>query len=286
MPPKLLRTTRSQMIAGPGGHEPIPEVSAQLHGLSGVLPRLIEADVDRVETDAEQPRTVFDEEALRSLAASIATYGLQQPILVRETEDLGRYRLVAGERRLRAHRMLGRTTIPAIITKGKPEEIALIENVQRVDLDVFDLARGMSQLIDKHGYTQAEAGAIVGCSVNEVSRRLKVLELPDRIRDEYRAQPELVTRSAIYEIVVVDGPEEQLRLWEIAKRGSTVQQMRNAARPSKPKATPEALTVLGKSIRRIDKELTAIDVVGDQMQKEHRDLLRDLRDRMTALIGE
>lgn len=285
MAPRLRRMTRDGMIAGPDAHGMIPEVSSALHGLSGVLPRLIEADVDLIEADPHQARTVFDEEALRSLALSIESHGLQQPILVRDADEPGRYRLVAGERRLRAHRMLGRTSIPAILTRGKPEEIALIENVQRVDLDVFDLARGMRQLMERHGYTQAETAVVVGCSPNEASRRLKVLDLPDKVRDEYRAAGDAVSRSALYEVVAVDDEAERLRLWSLARKGATVQKLREAARPREERSALEPIARLGKALVRIAKEIEVTEGLSGELRGEHRERLRELRDRLDALIA-
>jgi len=286
MAPKLQRMTRDGMIAGPNAHGSIPEVSSALHGLSGVLPRLIEIDVDMIDDDPHQARTVFDEGALRSLALSIESHGLQQPILVREGDEPGRWRLVAGERRLRAHRMLARKSIPAILTKGKPEEIALIENVQRVDLDVFDLAKGMRRLMETHGYTQAETAAVVGCSPNEASRRLKVLDLPEKVREEFRAAGDAVSRSALYEVVAVDDEAERLRLWSLARKGATVQKLREAARPREERPSPEPIARLGKAVVRIGKDIDTVESLRDALRGEHRERLRELRDRLDALIAE
>ena len=231
MPPKKLtrQTAATVLQAKEAG---FAAETDRMFGLSGVLPRLIEVDLDAVETNPGQPRTVFDDESLRSLADSIARHGLQQPVLVQEGTEKGRYRLVAGERRLRAHRLLGRGTIAAIITKGRPEEIALIENVQRVDLDAIDLARGLSQLIEAHGYTQAEVAAAVGCSEAEVSKRLKVLRLPDDILADYRANPDAVSRSALVELAFVEDEAELRRLWQTARTGGLTVGAVRAARPA------------------------------------------------------
>ncbi|WP_448205849.1 ParB/RepB/Spo0J family partition protein [Azospirillum sp. sgz302134] len=285
MPPKKLTRQTAATVIQAKAAAPAPETD-RLFGLSGALPRLVEADVAAIETNPDQPRTVFDEGALRSLADSIERHGLQQPILVQETAQKGRYRLVAGERRLRAHQMLGRPTIAAIITKGKPEEIALIENVQRVDLDAVDLARGLTQLIDAHGYTQAEVAVAVGCSEAEVSKRLKVLDLPSDILAEYRENPDAVSRSALVELAFVGEEAEVRRLWQSARTGGlTVQSVREARARKEPSA-PEPLRVLGKAINRIDKDLAAISAVGDALRAEHRERLRELRNRIDGMLGE
>lgn len=283
MPPKKLtrQTAATVLQAKEAGFAPETD---RMFGLTGVLPRLVEVDLDAVETNPGQPRTVFDDESLRSLADSIARHGLQQPVLVQEGAEKGRYRLVAGERRLRAHRMLGRGTIAAIITRGRPEEIALIENVQRVDLDAIDLARGLSQLIEAHGYTQAEVAAAVGCSEAEVSKRLKVLRLPEDILADYRANPDAVSRSALVELAFVEDEAELRRLWQTARTGGLTVGAVRAARPA-ASATAEPLRVLGKAINRMDKDLAAIDTVAQSLQREHRERLQALRDRIDDLLN-
>ncbi|PWC36507.1 ParB/RepB/Spo0J family partition protein [Azospirillum sp. TSO35-2] len=283
MPPKKLtrQTAAAVLQAKEAG---FAAETDRMFGLSGVLPRLIEADLDAIDTNPGQPRTVFDDESLRSLADSIARHGLQQPVLVQEGAEKGRYRLVAGERRLRAHRLLGRGTIAAIITKGRPEEIALIENVQRVDLDAIDLARGLAQLIDAHGYTQAEVAAAVGCSEAEVSKRLKVLRLPDDILADYRANPDAVSRSALVELAFVEDEGELRRLWQTARTGGLTVGAVRAARPASS-TSAEPLRVLGKAINRMDKDLAAIDGAAQALQREHRERLQALRDRIDALLN-
>ncbi len=285
MPPKKLTRQTAAAVLQVKNAAPALETD-RMFGLTGTLPRLIEADVANIRTNPDQPRTVFDEAALASLAESIERHGLQQPVLVQETAEKGVYRLVAGERRLRAHQRLGRPTIAAIITKGKAEEIALIENVQRVDLDAIDLARGLSQLIDAHGYAQAEVAAAIGVSEAEVSKRLKVLDLPGDILTEYRENPDAVSRSALVELAFVGDEAEVRRLWKSARTGGLTVQSVRAARASKDPASPEPLRVLGKAINRIDKDLSAIGSVSGALQKEHRDLLRDLRGRIDALLGD
>ncbi|MCG5243924.1 ParB/RepB/Spo0J family partition protein [Azospirillum doebereinerae] len=282
MPPKkLIRQTAATVLQAKDSA--VASETDRMFGLSGMLPRLIEADLSAIDTNPDQPRTVFDDDALRSLADSIARHGLQQPVLVQEGTEKGRYRLVSGERRLRAHRLLGRPTIAAIITKGRPEEIALIENVQRVDLDAIDLARGLTQLIESHGYTQAEVAAAVGCSEAEVSKRLKVLALPGDILADYRTNPEAVSRSALVELAFIEDDAQIRKLWQSARTGGLTVSAVRAARPASAKAEP--LQLLGKAINRIDKDLNAIGSVGEALQKEHRERLRALRDRIDGLLG-
>ncbi|MFD1626164.1 ParB/RepB/Spo0J family partition protein [Azospirillum griseum] len=284
MPPKKLTRQTATTVLQAKDSGLVAETD-RMFGLSGVLPRLIEADLDAIDTNPDQPRSVFDEDALRTLADSIARHGLQQPVLVQDGAEKGRYRLVAGERRLRAFRLLGRATIPAIITKGRPEEIALIENVQRVDLDAIDLARGLSQLIDSHGYSQVEVAAAVGCSEAEVSKRLKVLSLPDDILADYRAHADQVSRSALVELAFIEDVERVRALWQSARTGGLTVSAVRAAKPAGSRAAGEPLQVLGKAINRMDRDLDAIAAAEAALQPEHHERLRRLRDRLDGLLN-
>ncbi len=285
MPPKFQRNTRA-IVFGSGERLESLETDA-LFGLSGSLPRLIEADVERIQPNPEQPRTIFDPESLKTLADSIARVGLQQPILVCDGPEKGQYILVAGERRLRAHVLLGRKTIPAIITQGQPEEVALIENVQRVDLDAVDLARGVSRLIERHGYTQAAAGALIGCTEAEISRRLSVLRLPEEVLREYRERAGDISRSLLIEIASVEEPSRQLMLWEKAKRGLTIRAMRDEKKEEGGgRQRVLSLKVVGQNLRRMALEIERMDEVRRQLQPAHRDQLRALRCRIDSLLGE
>ena len=285
MPPKFQRNTRA-IVFGAGERSESVETDA-LFGLSGALPRLIEADVERILPNPEQPRTIFDPETLKTLADSIARVGLQQPILVCDGPEKGQYVLVAGERRLRAHVLLGRKTIPAIITQGQPEEVALIENVQRVDLDAVDLARGVSRLMDRHGYTQAAAGALIGCTEAEISRRLSVLRLPEAVLREYRERAGEISRSLLIEIAAVEEPARQLALWEKAKRGLTIRAIRDEKKEeSGGRQRFLSLKAVGQNLRRMSQEIERMDEVRRQLQPEHRDQLRALRCKIDGLLGE
>ena len=287
MPPKFLRNTRANIHAV--GERPEASETDALFGLSGTLPRLIEADIDRVFGNPEQPRTVFDEESLRALAASIERVGLQQPILVRESAEKGHYVLVAGERRLRAHQMLGRTTIPAIITRGRPEEVALIENVQRVDLDAIDLARGLSRLMEQHSYTQAAVGSLIGCTEAEVSRRLSVLRLPEDVLGEYRERAGDYSRSLLIEIAAVDGAERQRSLWKKARQGLTVRAIRAEKKEDEEKTKPRRLPTLkavSEMLSRFNGEIERVEVIRKQLRPEQRDQLRMLRHKIDALLED
>ena len=136
-----------------------------------------------IEPNREQPRKIFDEDALAELADSIAKHGVIQPLLVRPMPD-GSYQLVAGERRWRASRMAGLTEVPVVIKELSDDEamaLALIENLQREDLNAIEEAQGIKALMDTLSLTQDEAAERVGKSRPAVANALRLLKLPDSV---------------------------------------------------------------------------------------------------------
>ncbi|MEK0085363.1 ParB/RepB/Spo0J family partition protein [Benzoatithermus flavus] len=218
----------------------------RLFQLSADLPRLVELDVAAIAPNPEQPRARLDEAALAELRASIARHGLLQPILVRRGEPEGpAWVLVAGQRRLAAVKALGRATIPAILVAGEPGEVALVENLQRQELDPFETAAAVQRLMQRHGYSQAAMGAILGLKQNTVSALLALNRLPARIRAEYPTS-DRVSKSLLIELAAVPDEALQLRLWDEVKAGGLgVRALRAARRaapggPARPRPAPLA----------------------------------------------
>lgn len=200
---------------------------AALFGQPSDFPEVRELPLEQVHPNPGQPRKQFDEEGLRLLADSIGAKGQLQPILVREGEGAEQYIIVAGERRWRACRIAGRASVYAVITKGDPDEIALIENTQRQDLDPFELADGIAKLLAKDGATQADVARLIGRSKAEVSRLMAVHSLPTEVRNGFAQSGRAVSRSVLFEIA--DAPtEQQLALWQRAQEGATVRELRAA----------------------------------------------------------
>ena len=138
-----------------------------------------------IEPDPEQPRKRFDDDALNQLADSIAENGLLQPIAVRPKKVGPGYIIIAGERRWRAARLAGLDEVPVIIKDVTDEQaaaLALIENLQREDLDPIEVAEGCRQLIDKYGLTQESAAKRLGKSRSAVTNSLRLLALPEEVR--------------------------------------------------------------------------------------------------------
>lgn len=159
---------------GKGLEALIPEVP---EGAEGVGIR--ELPVDAVRPNEEQPRTRFSEERLRELAASVATHGIVQPVVVRQLAG-GGYELIAGERRLRAAKLAGLDTVPAIVRDVDETgalELALVENLQREDLNPIDEARGYEALMEVAGLAQADVGERVGKDRSTVANAMRLLDL-------------------------------------------------------------------------------------------------------------
>jgi ParB family chromosome partitioning protein len=160
-------------------------------GLAALIPQRaatsggsIEIPLARIRENPRQPRLRMDDEALATLAESIRHHGVIQPVLVTETID--GYQLVAGERRVRAARIAGLERIPAIVRQladRQQLELALVENLQREDLDPMEAARAYRQLVDEFAFTQEELAARVGRARSTVSNTLRLLELDQRVQD-------------------------------------------------------------------------------------------------------
>jgi ParB family chromosome partitioning protein len=143
-----------------------------------------EIPIDDIRTNPYQPRKTFDQEALEELASSIKSYGVFQPIIVKKS--IKGYDLVAGERRLRASKLAGLTTIPAIVrdfSDDEMREIALLENLQRENLTSIELAWAYKGLIDRLNITQDELATKIGKSRSSVTNILGLLRLPDSVQD-------------------------------------------------------------------------------------------------------
>ena len=146
---------------------------------------IISVPIGDIEPNREQPRRRFDEDALAELAESIREHGVIQPLIVRPMTD-GSYQIVAGERRWRASRQAGLKEVPVIVRAFSETEtavIALIENLQREDLNAIEAAQGIARLIDVYGFTQEQAADKIGKSRSAVANTLRLMNLPDDVRE-------------------------------------------------------------------------------------------------------
>ena len=246
----------------------LPETTADDAGVTTLPLREIEPDPD-------QPRKKFDDESLAGLAASITENGLLQPIAVRPKRLGTGYLIIAGERRWRAARLAGLDEVPVLIKDVTDEQaaaLALIENLQREDLDPIEVAEGCRQLIEKYGLTQETAAKRLGKSRSAVTNSLRLLALPD----EVRAQVSAGSLSAGHAKVLLGLPSEDLirtAAQEITEKGLNVRQtealckkLAKPPRPPKPKPDP-----FHRPKRAVEVEAALKEVTGSEVHVEYKD---------------
>ena len=194
-------------------------------GAGNSAAELVSLPLRDIEPDKSQPRKAFDEESLAALAGSIAKHGLLQPIAVRPA-PAGGWRIIAGERRWRAARMAGLTEVPVVIREVSDEqamELALIENLQREDLDPIEEAMGYQQLMERCNFTQEEAAKRLSRSRSAVANSLRLLNLPDEVIEMVR-RGQLSTGHAKV-ILSLEGEELQTQAAkQVVKQGLNVRQ--------------------------------------------------------------
>ena len=246
----------------------LPDTGAEDSGVT-TLP------LREIEPDPEQPRKKFDEDALADLAASIQENGLLQPIAVRPKRIGTGYLIIAGERRWRAARLAGLTGVPVLIKDVTDEQaaaLALIENLQREDLDPIEVAEGCRQLIEKYGLTQETAAKRLGKSRSAVTNSLRLLGLPEDVR----ARVSDGTLSAGHAKVLLGLPSPELirqAAGEIAERGLNVRQTealckKLAKPPRAPRPKPDAFT---RPKRAVEVEAALKEVTGSEVHVEYKD---------------
>ncbi len=239
-------------------------------GLAAILPRstrhahgLRDVAVELVQPNPRQPRRHFDEEALAALSESIRSRGLLQPIVVRPLAG-GTYELVAGERRLRAARLAGLETVPALAREtedGERLELALAENMAREDLNPIEEARACATLVEDLGLTKEEVGRRVGRSRVAVSNLIRLLELPDDVL-------ELVESGALSEghgralLTCRDHYARQRLAFSARDEGWSVRETESRAREAggRPRPSPEPVVLhpdLAESLAAAEDALTA-----------------------------
>lgn len=185
-----------------------------------------EIPLDEIEANPNQPRREFDEGSLQELSNSIRELGIVQPITVRQTA-VRKYQIVAGERRWRASQMAGLATIPAYIRTIDDEnvmEMALVENIQREDLNAIDIALAYAHLLDQEGMTQEKVADRVGKSRVAVANYLRLLKLPAQV--QMALQKKTIDMGHARALLSLDSPSQQLEVFEEIQRvGASVRQV-------------------------------------------------------------
>jgi len=189
----------------------IEDVKSVTKNKNNVLDKVVELNMAEVEPMLNQPRKVFDKDKLQELADSVREHGVIQPILVVKNED--GYNIVAGERRWRAAKLVGLKTIPAIVkdyTDTKKKQVALIENIQREDLNVMEVAVALKELMDLESYNVTDVAKVTGKSQSSVSNIVRLLKLTPEVQ-------QLVLDGKLVEgqaraLLAIENEEEQLKV--------------------------------------------------------------------------
>ena len=244
-----------------------PTSDSQAEGRGGVR----EVELARIRRNPNQPRIQFDDAALEELAESIRERGVLQPILLRPDGD--GYMIIAGERRWRAAQRAQLHSIPAIvreIDESTIAELALIENIQREDLNPLEEAEGYRQLIARHGHTQEGAARIVHKSRSHVANLLRLLDLPEFVRQSLLKGD--ISMGHARAVAAAPDPEALTR--EIIRNGLSVRQAERHARGVKPRrdSTRPAATAAANTV---DADLQALerqlgDILGLRVEVSHK----------------
>jgi ParB family chromosome partitioning protein len=259
-----------QALLGEAGRAPAPE-GQQAEGRGGVR----EVEIGRIRRNPDQPRMQFGEDALTELADSIRERGVLQPILLRPDGD--GYMIVAGERRWRAAQRAQLHTIPAIvrdIDESTIAELALIENIQREDLNPLEEAEGYKQLIKKHGHTQDAVAQLVHKSRSHVANLLRLLDLPEFVRQSLLKGDISMGHAR----AVATAPDPDALTREIIRKGLSVRQAEDQARIGKGGPGHDAASGRTKTRsagKAMDADLDALerqlgDIIGLKVQVAHK----------------
>lgn len=215
-----------------------------------------EIAIDQIEANPNQPRREFDEEALQELAVSIKEIGIIQPITLRQVAD-NRFQIIAGERRWRASQIAGLKAIPAYIRTINDEnvmEMALVENIQREDLNAIEIALAYEHLLEETGMTQEKVSERVGKSRTAITNYLRLLKLPAQI--QMALQKHEIDMGHARALLAIDSPSAQLKLFkEIQKNGYSVRKVEELAQKLKN----------GEDIESGNKKIVAKSSLSDEM---------------------
>ena len=229
---------------------PAPKKNALGRGLGALIEldnvqtagssQISEIPLSSIEANPNQPRKTFDNEALEELAASIKELGVVQPVTLREIAD-GKYQIISGERRCRASRMAGFTAIPAYIRTVDDEtlmEMALVENIQREDLNAIEIALSYQRLIDDYKFTQEKLGEKVGKKRATVTNYLRLLKLPAEVQLGLKAGK--IEMGHARALVSVQEPSEMIRIYEeTVRNGYSVRKLEEIVKKLSEKPEPK-----------------------------------------------
>ncbi len=232
--------------------------------------------IDLIISNPEQPRKSFDPNSLSGLAQSIKQKGVLQPIIIRKNNDNKIY-LVAGERRFRAAKMAGLEKIPAIITKGEPMEISIIENLQRDDLKPIEEAEALFLLQKEHNYTQEQLASVIGKTQSTISETLSLNRLPEQIKTKCRRNNNY-SRRLLIEVAKQKKEEKMINLFNQIKTYNLKSgQVRAITRKRKPPRKRTLTVIVLEKMINLGNYLTKLNFDKIEKDKEKHKLITELK---------
>ncbi len=242
---------------------------------------LCHLEINRITADQKQARKYFDPKSLEELSQSIKKKGVLQPILITKTE-IGEIQIVAGERRLRAAKMAGLTTIPALLVTGDPTEISLIENLQRENLTPIEEAEGLAQMMREHDYTIEDLSRAVNKAPSTLSETLSLNRLPEAIKEEIRCA-QSYSKRLLVEIAKEETAELMISLFKHVKEknvnGSAIRQIsRQSERHSRNLETMAS--------KRISSMITYLKTLDQQKVSLVMDELKSLKSFLEEIMNQ
>jgi len=242
---------------------------------------VIQLDVNEINPNPLQPRGAITPESLVDLVDSIKEHGVLEPLVVAKTP--AGYQIIAGERRWRASKLAGLTHVPCIVRETTPKgmlEMALVENVQRVDLNPIDRAKGFERLMNEFGMTTSEVAIKIGKSVSYVSNTIRLLALPDALKDGLLSG--LITEGHARALAGIEDQELMIEAYKIILRESaSVRRAEELARRMKHKAGQKPKPQARESQMRIISE--EIDRMQEEMLQALKKLEKDGRENSTQV---
>ncbi len=234
--------------------------SATDEGADKFVGNIVEVQIEDIYPNASQPRTYFDERALNELAQSIRNLGVIQPITVRK--EGGKFEIISGERRYRASKIAGLATIPAYIRLVNDQELlemALVENIQREDLDAIEVALTYQRLLDEIGLTQESLSQRVGKERSTITNSIRLLRLTPEVQNAIRSG-EISAGHGRAIISLEDSEAQNFLFRKIIREGLNVRQAELASTQIKnpEKSEPKAKPVLPNSLKRVQKSLSDV----------------------------
>lgn len=253
---------------------------------------VIQLEINQIQPNPLQPRGAITPESLVDLVDSIREHGILEPLVVAKTP--AGFQLIAGERRWRASKLAGLTHVPAIIRETSPKgmlEMALVENVQRVDLNPLDRAKGFERLMNEFGLTTSEIAVRIGKSVAYVSNSLRLLSLPDALKDGLLSG--LISEGHARALAAIDDSNLMIEAYKIILRESgSVRRAEELARRMKvksqqvTKAPTEHMRVISEEIDKMQSDMEHAFVNGetDNAKKSTVKLIRSRRETRVLFI--